>query len=197
VKLRPSGRRAVAAAIVVAAHLVLLLAWTHDAVHVPGHAAPPRISVRLIAAMPAAPPARTAEPTKAQPVRDPTRRAPPLPRADVTRRDAITPQAITTQAIALEPAASQAATVEPAATEPLLDSEATRRALRASARDPGLAARAGRFGAAPLTPDERLGAEVQKGARGDCLKGEYVGGGMGLLSLPFLAIAKLRDQCSK
>lgn len=45
--------------------------------------------------------------------------------------------------------------------------------------------------------DRKLGQAIAAGARGDCLKGEYVGGGMGLLSLPFLAIAKLRDQCSK
>ena len=65
------------------------------------------------------------------------------------------------------------------------------------ARDPGLAARAGRIGPAPLAPDERLGAEVLKSARGDCLKGEYLGGGMGLLSLPFLAAAALREQCRR
>ncbi len=44
--------------------------------------------------------------------------------------------------------------------------------------------------------DRRLGESIAAGARGDCLKGEFAGGGMGLLSLPFLAIAKLRDQCS-
>ncbi|QTN21720.1 hypothetical protein HZ992_16240 [Rhizobacter sp. AJA081-3] len=190
----PSRSRTVAAAIVVAVHLALLIAWMHDAVRPLGHAVPPRISVRLIAA---APPARAAEPAVAQPARTPVRRAPPAARAEAPRRDAIAPQAITMQAIAAEPAASQTATAPPAATEPLLDSEATRRALRASARDPGLAARAGRFGAEPLSPDARLGAEVQKSAKGDCLKGEYLGGGMGLLSLPFLAAAALREQCRR
>jgi len=188
-----SRSRAVAAAIVTAAHLVLLLAWLHDRVHGPGPVPPPRISVRLIAAPP---PVRPVEPTVAPPVREALRRTPLATRAEVPRRDAISPQAITTQAIAPEPAASQTATAAPAA-EPLLDSEATRRALRASARDPGLAAQVGRIGTAPLTPDERLGAEVMKGARGDCLKGEYLGGGMGLLSLPFLAAAALREQCRR
>lgn len=193
--MRPlARRRAVAVAIVVAAHLALLIAWMHEAVRAPGRATAPRISVRLIAA---APPARAAEPPVAIPAREPVRRAPPQPRAEAVRRDALAPQAITTQAIAPEPAASQTATAPPAATEPLLDSEATRRALRASARDPGLAAQAGRFGAEPLSPDARLGAEVQRSAKGDCLKGEYLGGGMGLLSLPFLAAAALREQCRR
>lgn len=193
---RPSRSRMVAAAIVVAAHLVLLIAWTQDAVRWPGHAAPPRISVRLIAAAPPAAPQRPADAPMARPAREASRRMQAAPRAEGLRPEAIAPQAITIT-IAPDAAASQAATVEPAATEPLLDSEATRRALRASARDPGLAARAGRIGPAPLAPDERLGAEVLKSARGDCLKGEYLGGGMGLLSLPFLAAAALREQCRR
>jgi hypothetical protein len=100
------------------------------------------------------------------------------------------------------PPAIAIASPEPAASQPspetppsLMDGEATRRAIRAAAREPGIAAQAGRQGAAPQTPDERLGSEVQRSARGDCLQGEYVGGGMGLLSLPFLAAAALRDQC--
>jgi hypothetical protein len=190
----PSRSRTVAAAVVVAVHLALLIAWMHDAVHAPGHAVPPRISVRLIAA---APPTRAAEPSVVPLARTPVRRAPPAARAEAPRRDAIAPQAITTQAIAPEAAASQTATAPPTVTEPLLDSEATRRALRASARAPGLAAQVGRIGTAPLTPDERLGAEVQKSAKGDCLKGEYLCGGMGLLSLPFLAAAALREQCRR
>ena len=193
---RPSRSRMVAAAIVVAAHLVLLIAWTQDAVRWPGHAAPPRISVRLIAAAPPAAPQRPADAPMARPAREASRRMQAAPRAEGLRPEAIAPQAITIT-IAPDAAASQAAAVQPAATEPLLDSEATRRALRASARDPGLAARAGRIGPAPLAPDERLGAEVQKSARGDCLKGEYLGGGMGLLSLPFLAAAALREQCRR
>ena len=141
-------------------------------------------------------PQRPAEAPMARPARESSRRTQAAPRAEGWRPEAIAPQAITIT-IAPDAAASQAAAVQPAATEPLLDSEATRRALRASARDPGLAARAGRIGPAPLAPDERLGAEVLKSARGDCLKGEYLGGGMGLLSLPFLAAAALREQCRR
>ncbi len=92
-----------------------------------------------------------------------------------------------------EPAASEPASAE--APPSLLDGDATRRAIRASARDPGLAAQAGRTGPAVTTPDQRLGSGIAQGARGDCLKGEYFGGGAGLLSLPFLAAAALRDKC--
>ena len=115
-------------------------------------------------------------------------------------RSAPAPAAITTP----EPQAITAAAPEPAASQllaeaapSLMDGEATRRAIRAAAREPGLAAQAGRQGPALQTPDERLGSEVQRSAKGDCLKGEYVGGGMGLLSLPFLAAAALRDQCRR
>jgi hypothetical protein len=103
-----------------------------------------------------------------------------------------TPQAITVASP--EPAASQPLPEPPPS---LLDGEATRRAIRAAAREPGIATQAGRQGLALQTPDERLGSEVQRSAKGDCLKGEYVGGGMGLLSLPFLAAAALRDQCRR
>jgi hypothetical protein len=191
---QPSRSRTVAAAIVVAAHLALLIAWTHDAVQWPVSVPPPRISVRLIGATPTAPQALPAAPTMTRPTREPARLVLPAHRADVAHGHAIVTQAI---APGPEPAASQAATAAHETAEPLLDSDATRRAIRASARAPGLAAQAGRFGAAPLSPDERLGAAVQQGARGDCLKGEYLGGGMGLLSLPFLAAAALREQCRR
>jgi hypothetical protein len=48
-----------------------------------------------------------------------------------------------------------------------------------------------------MSAEQRLGAGIQQGARGDCLKGEYLGAGMGVLSLPFLAAAALRDQCRR
>lgn len=192
---REARSRAVAATAVAAAHLALLLFWLQDAIHRPGTLPSPRISMRLIVAP--APPALTTATTVTRPTHAPARRGPVAPRIEVPRPEGISTEAITMQAIALEPAASQAAATAPEATGSLLDSEATRRALRASARDPGLAARAGRVGSAPLSADERLGAAVQQGARGDCLKGEYLGAGMGLLSLPFLAAAALREQCRR
>ena len=81
----------------------------------------------------------------------------------------------------------------------LLDSEATRDAIRASARAASLRDRVAATGGepAPVSTPDRLGQSVARGARGDCAKGEYLGGGMGLLSLPFLAAAALREKCAR
>lgn len=34
-------------------------------------------------------------------------------------------------------------------------------------------------------------------AHGDCLKSEFLGGGMGLLSAPFWLLAEARGKCSR
>ncbi len=46
------------------------------------------------------------------------------------------------------------------------------------------------------TPD-RMGQSMARSAKGDCTKGEYLGGSMGLLSLPFLAAAVLTEKCGR
>lgn len=77
----------------------------------------------------------------------------------------------------------------------ILDSPGTRRAIRDAALAPSLAEL---DGTTPLvSQSEQLGSAIASGAHGDCDKGEFVGGGMGLLSLPFWAIARLRDHCGK
>jgi len=88
---------------------------------------------------------------------------------------------------------------EEASASELLESEATRRAIAAAARAPTMAERAAQASAEPraLRPDERLGGEIARAARGDCLKGEYTGGGMGLLSVPFWLAAELREKCRR
>lgn len=48
--------------------------------------------------------------------------------------------------------------------------------------------------AAAPSAQERLGHDIARSARGDCLKGEYAGAGIGLLSLPFWLIAELRRE---
>ncbi|MBS0448369.1 MAG: hypothetical protein JSR59_20780 [Proteobacteria bacterium] len=98
---------------------------------------------------------------------------------------------------AAEPATATAVTAaapaSAAASEPasLLDSAGTRRAIREAARagidaDTGMA-----------TDAQRLSNGMRNAAKGDCMKGEYAGGGMGLLSLPFLAAAVVGGQCAK
>lgn len=200
---RPDRARGIALLLVVLAHLALLTWWT--AQHRPPAAtAAPRVTLRLLPPVAGvARPARLADPAPPPPVAAPARSAarrevtarPPAvtPRAvpDAAAPPAATPEPITVTRAA--PAASQPIGAEAAPS--LLDGDATRRAIRAIAHAPGLAAQAGRTGPAVATPDQRLGSGIAQGARGDCLKGEYFGGGAGLLSLPFLAAAALRDQC--
>jgi hypothetical protein len=197
VNYRHGRARAIALLLVVLAHLALLAWWTAQH-RPPAAAAAARVTLRLLA-----PVARVADPTPPPPAARPMRAAPrnpvvarprtvaPQALPDVPARPDLVPEAITITAA--EPAASQPTSAE--APPSLLDGDATRRAIRASARDPGLAAQAGRTGPAVATPDQRLGSGIVQGARGDCLKGEYFGGGAGLLSLPFLAAAALRDKC--
>jgi len=134
-----------------------------------------------------------------------TVKSPPAP-PERTRADARRPPA---QPSSPAPAVADPGTVaavdrmtspeSPASSPPLpapsslLDSAATRRAIRDAARSPSIAD----LGDAARGAESKLGDAIAAGARGDCLKGEFAGGGMGLLSLPFLAIAKLRDQCGK
>lgn len=81
----------------------------------------------------------------------------------------------------------------------LLTSEATRRAIRQAARAPVLAERAASASQDPgrETAQQRLGREVAQTAYGNCLKGEYPGSGMGLLSLPFYLAAQASGKCRK
>jgi hypothetical protein len=191
--------RRIVAALVLLLHLALLAWWTQaDRRERATASEAPRVSVRLIAAAPPRPALAEAPAPRTAPAGGVQRPAParrPLPAPSGTAPAvpaALEPQPITVAAP--EPAASQPL-AEPAPS--LMDGEATRRAIRATAREPGLASQAGRQGPALQTPDERLGEQVQRSAKGDCLKGEYLGGGMGLLSLPFLAAAALRDQCRR
>lgn len=81
----------------------------------------------------------------------------------------------------------------------LLDGEATRRAIRASAREPSLTEQLARARDEPdrAGAQQRLADGVRSAGTGDCLKGEFAGAGMGLLSLPFLAVAAASGKCTK
>lgn len=189
-KARHARSRVLVALVVLAAHLALLLWWLRsDRLSHGVPPAQPRVAVRLIALPPL--PAPRSEPA----VTARERHAAPRARAPVSALPMPkSPEAISVAPLAAEAPASQAVAEPPPS---LMDGEATRRAIRAAAREPGLAAQAGRQGPALRTPDERLGDQVQQSAKGDCLKGEYLGGGMGLLSLPFLAAAALKGDCRR
>lgn len=90
-------------------------------------------------------------------------------------------------------------TAAPAATPSLLNSEGTRRAIHLATHAPLLSERAASASDAPSreTAQQRFGREVASTAYGNCLKGEYPGGGMGLLSLPFWIAAEASGKCRK
>ncbi|QPF72951.1 hypothetical protein G8A07_08425 [Roseateles sp. DAIF2] len=185
----PARRQGLLLALVLLAHALLLfgLFAQRQTPRRPDPATTTRVTIplRLIAARPAPPPARITPPTRQAPaaaVR--TARPAPAPApasAPVEQTAAITPA---------QPASAAAS----GPTQPLLlDSEATRRAIRQAARE-----------AAPLTAappgeteQQRLARRIDQSGHGDCLKGEFIGGGMGLLSAPFWLLAEARGKCKR
>jgi hypothetical protein len=190
---RPRRSALLALALVLALHAALvLLLWRERPVPRGGPPAPSRPPVLWVREVPAMAPQ-----TSARVAREPL---PPAPRKP--RRTPAAPDAATSPAPALAsitappmPAASAASAAEPS----LLDTDATRRAIREAARMPSTRERAAAASEerAALTPDQRLGRGIEQAAVGDCLKGEYAGGGMGLLSLPFWLVAEARGKCRK
>ena len=182
--------------LVVGAHIVLvaLLRGVLDGNGRRGVAEPPRVSIRWIP-LPSMPPIMPSAPPEIS--RAPARSA-DGPRARAAAIDR------TAEAAPAATAAAPVASTEPAASAPeavpsLIDSEATRRAIRAIARAPSLSEQLARSRDEPYRPNvqERLGHAVKTAGKGDCLKGEYAGAGMGLLSLPFLAVAEARGDCAQ
>lgn len=135
----------------------------------PRATAAPRLASRPAPARPLTPPAETA-PTELRLVEAPA-----------------TPQAV-------EPPASAASSPR----SRLLDTAASRQALRQLGGQALLSERAAQaMGTEIERSDTALARDVQSSQRGDCLKGEYAGAGMGLLSLPALAVAAARGQCAR
>jgi hypothetical protein len=198
-RLRVNGLLVLAA--VVALHLWLLMLLQDALRSPPLQPLPAQVPAMRVRMLPPPPAVREAAPEPiTAPAARPARRAPPAmvtaaPQAALPASAAGAPEGATA------PHGTSSATTA-AASAPagdLLDSEATRRAIREAARQPSTR----EMGAmatdaeAPLSAQERMGQEIARGARGDCLKGEYAGAGMGLLSLPFWLIAELRDKCRR
>lgn len=126
------------------------------------------------------------------------------PRARPQRSAVAAPPA---DAPAIEPTSEAAASTAPtapdlaAASAPrgsLLDTEATRRAIRQGTREALLSERAAAaMGDEPLSAEQKLAREMAGAGKSECLKGEFLGGGLGLLSLPFWALAEARGQCRR
>lgn len=80
----------------------------------------------------------------------------------------------------------------------LLDTAATRTAILQSTRTPLWAERTASAIDQPFVSRAEKQAEaVAKSAKGDCLKGEFGGAGMGLLSLPFFVVAEVQGHCAR
>ncbi len=90
---------------------------------------------------------------------------------------------------------AQAASTPASVPRLALDPEATRLAIRDVARHPSVSGLARAAEAAPGA-NERLAQGLAAAQKGDCSKGEYVGGGAGLLSIPFLVAAEALGHCS-
>jgi len=215
----PRRRRAgIALALVLACHVALIAAlnassWRHS----PQSAAalaPQRVTLRLITAAPAT----TASPQTVAPDASPRRATPPalreqpsrVPRAEQSKRtDRVasprvgTALTTTPSRDAPAPETAQATPSLPASapdTWPsLLDTEASRRAIRESARAVSLGDQLAQSREEPrrLSANDRLAIGLRQAGKGDCLKGEYLGAGMGLFSLPFLAVAAAAGNCAK
>ncbi len=169
------------------------------------HAAPPPLPRARPAPARTPPPARTNAPA-------PRARAAPAP----AREPVFEPPAITLPA----PAAPTVAAAAPAASAPdldFLDNAATRRAIRAAGRgetlanrgnaltheDPGseLVAADGshcncKRNLPPPPPAQALAQDIAAAHKSDCMKGDYAGAGMGLLSAPFLLAAEALGKCA-
>lgn len=187
----PARRQGLLLALVLLAHALLLfgLFAQRQTPRRPDPATTTRVTIplRLIAARPAPPPARITPPARQAPaaaVR--TARPAPAPAS-------IEPTAPVEQTAAITPAPPASAAASGPTQPLLLDSEATRRAIRQAARE-----------AAPLTAappgeteQQRLARRIEQSGHGDCLKGEFIGGGMGLLSAPFWLLAEARGKCKR
>jgi hypothetical protein len=135
------------------------------------------------------PPAATTGRTPSHPSRRPTPAAPrPTAQALV-----LLPQ-LPAPSSAAEPGEAP----RPTTATPLLQTEASRRVLRDLARQPVLSERAASAtDQAPVIAGQQLSRQLGASLHGDCDKGQFTGAGMGLLSLPFLAGAKLTGQCAQ
>lgn len=194
--------RGLAVLLAVLAHGLVLLLWQRALRSAePPPPLPPALSwLRILPERPAP------DSVVASPAAAPRRATPPsgLPaqpaaRAPADRTDAEHPAATATTAWALQlPPPEPPASAPSAPAGSILDTPASRQALGRLGRQPLWSERAALASAQPIERSDRaLGQAVQGAAHGDCAKGEFAGGGAGLLSLPFLAVAVARGQCAR
>ncbi len=186
-------------ALVLLGHVGVLLGWHFELLpHVRGaqpQAQQPALVWLNIAAraQPQSQPAAAPQPAPARPAQPgPTAMAKPAP----STAPAPDPAPVTT-AIHL-PAPEAPASAASAPRQRLMDTTATRTAIRQSGRTPLWAERTASAIDQPfVSKAERQADAVARSAKGDCLKGEFSGGGMGLLSLPFFVAAEVSGHCAR
>ncbi len=189
----------------VALHLLVLTALklAIDRVEMPRRGADRATTLVTVALHAAPPPALHPLPRPRTPAPSPIHASPRVVRetpAPARPREQAT-QAITLPAPQQEPAGTLSAAAAPASA-PLsdlsfLDNANTRQAIRDAAHGgPTLASRGNAITRVDQTAGERLAQNIDAAHKGDCMKGEYLGGGMGLLSAPFLLAAEALGKCS-
>jgi hypothetical protein len=143
-------------------------------------------------------------PTRNEPSRPPMAALPfaPVVREALRREIALPVQPttlISSATVPTEPAVDEAPALPELAPVPLLHSDATRRAIREAARQPLLSERAASASQDPgrENAQSRLGREIQQAGTTDCLKGDFLGGGGGLMSLPLWVVAEARGKCKR
>jgi len=185
--------------VVLLAHKVLITGWRQSLRPPPATSAPAPAGTLVWLSLPAPgqPAMRPLAPTGAQlPARRQVAAARPAAAPELARpgKALAAPAPTTLLAVAAEPPASAAS----APREKLLDSSATRLAIRQAGRQALLSERAAdASGLAIRRSDQALAGGVAQSAKGDCLQGEFAGGGMGLLSVPFALVAVARGQCAR
>ena len=186
----------------IALHLLVLVALklAIDRVELPRRGTDRATTLVTVALHVAPPPPLHALPPPRAPAPSPVHASPRVPReAPVPvrpRDDAVQAITLPTPPTPTVDTTSAAASV-PAAGLSFLDNGNTRQAIRDAARGgTTLASRANAITRDDPTSGERLAQNIEAAHKGDCMKGEYLGGGMGLLSTPFLLAAEALGKCS-
>jgi hypothetical protein len=199
-------RRPGAALLVLGLHLLLVLGMWHGLAHREvdvRHATPALTWVRAIE-LPRSPQPSTARPPRRVEPPTPTRPAPPRTRSEAQRP---APAAALTWVSPPPVAATAAPASAPASAPPerLIDSPATRAALRDLGRQPLLSERAADATGAPIArTDTALAQAAAEAAKPDCLRDGKAASGQigpigvgGILGLPFLAARVVTGDCAK
>lgn len=209
---RPTrAARALVGSLVLGVHALALWLWPAARLTGDAHPAPPwprvlQVSLAVVPAPDTPPEASAATPAQ----RRPPRRIGAAPQAAAVPLDVPTPGAEdatrppTPDGLGTPPADASGGPQAATATEPTpgplrLSLPRGAGAERASLTDPPGSMRRAALNDPRANvradPTRALPDAVAASVKGDCLKGEFAGGGMGLLSLPFLAVAAVRGDC--